>query len=70
MKIIRIFNLCSIFLILCFFIKTIVEYFQYNDQLNSAPFYLWIIVNAMMFILPAIILFIIRKIMERKMRKG
>lgn len=52
-------NIISLVLIVCFIIKTIFDYGKYSSTLNSAPFYLWILVNALYFLLPALILFIV-----------
>ena len=47
--------LISSFLLFGFIIHIIVDYHRYNSTLNSAPFYLWVIVNGIYFIVPAII---------------
>ncbi len=39
-----------------FIVKTIINYFQYDPVVNSAPFSAWILVNALSFILPALII--------------
>ena len=49
----------SVLLIIGFIVNTIVDYYRYNSTLNSAPFYLWIIVNAICFIVPAVIVFVV-----------
>ena len=51
----------SVLLFVGFIINTIIDYGRYNSTLNSAPFYLWIIVNGICFIVPAIIGLIIKK---------
>ena len=62
----KICNVFSIALLLGFVIKTIVDYFRYSTTLNSAPFYIWIIVNMVYFIIPAIIVFIVGIILKKK----
>lgn len=52
-------NVISIFLLICFIVKTIIDYAQYSGTLNSAPFYVWIIANVLYFVLPAVIVFIV-----------
>lgn len=54
--------------LLCFgfIINTIIDYNRYNSTLNSAPFYLWIVVNALCFIVPAIIVLIVGMIIKKK----
>ena len=39
-------NIVSLILLIVFVIKSIVDYTQYSTSLNSAPFYLWVLVNA------------------------
>lgn len=55
----KICNIVSVALIIIFIIKSIIDYFQYSSIINSAPFYAWIIVNTLYFIVPAIVIFII-----------
>lgn len=52
-------NIVSLILLIAFVIKSIVDYTQYSTSLNSAPFYLWVLVNALFLVIPAIILFVI-----------
>ena len=56
----------SILLVIGFIINTIIDYSRYNSTLNSAPFYLWIIVNAIYFIVPAIIVLIVGLVIKKK----
>lgn len=57
-KISKWYNVISLVLIMGFIIKTIFDYGKYSSTLNSAPFYLWILVNALYFLLPALIIFV------------
>jgi ABC-type arginine transport system permease subunit len=59
-------NVISIILMICFILKTIIDYTQYSSTFSSAPFYVWIIANALYFILPAIIVFIVGIIIKMK----
>jgi len=59
-------NVISIILMICFIVKTIIDYTQYSSTFSSAPFYVWIIANALYFILPAIIVFIVGIIIKMK----
>lgn len=47
-------NIVSLILLIVFVIKSIVDYTQYSTSLNSAPFYLWVLVNALFLVIPAI----------------
>ena len=59
-------NIISALLAIAFVIKTIINYFQYNILLNSAPFYVWILVNALFLLIPASIVFVVGVIVGRK----
>lgn len=61
-------NILCIILLICFIVKTIIDYTQYSSTLNSAPFYVQIIVNILCFALPAVILFIVGIIIKMKNR--
>lgn len=56
----------SIFLIIGFTIRLSVDYFKYDNLNNSAPFYTFIIVRIIEFIIPSIIVFIAGKVMKKK----
>ena len=64
-KISKICKLASVILVVLFVIKIILDYITYKTTLNSAPFYLWIIVDAIYFMLPAGVLFIIGLILKK-----
>lgn len=55
-------NIVSLILLIVFVIKSIVDY----TSLNSAPFYLWVLVNALFLVIPAIILFVIGFVVKKK----
>ena len=58
----------SVLLVIGFIINTIIDYSRYNSTLNSAPFYLWIIVNAICFIVPAIIALVVGLVIKKKIK--
>lgn len=60
-------NIVSLILLIVFVIKSIVDYTQYSTSLNSAPFYLWVLVNALFLVIPAIILFVIGFVVKKKL---
>lgn len=73
MKKLNISKLCyviSILMLIGFVINTILDYSRYNSTLNSAPFYLWILVNILCFIVPAIIFFIIGIVIKKKQKSN
>lgn len=63
-------NVISLVLIVGFIIKTIFDYGKYSSTLNSAPFYLWILVNALYFLLPALIIFVAGIIKKGKRKQN
>ncbi|MBQ6714116.1 MAG: hypothetical protein IJN15_01050 [Clostridia bacterium] len=62
-------NIISIVLLICFVVNTIIDYMRYSSALNSAPFRVWILVNAVYFILPAIIVFIVGAVIRIKNKR-
>ena len=62
----RLCNFVSILLVIGFGIKLIKDWVVYNTTLNSAPFYLWVIVDGIALLLPAAILFLIGILLKRK----
>ncbi len=59
----------SIFLVIVFGIKLGIDYFNYDTYNNSVPFYTYILVNGLEFIVPSIIVFIVAKIVKKKNNK-
>lgn len=51
-----------------FMVKCIVDYRQYSTTLNSAPFSLWLGVNAAFLMAPAILAFVVGFIVQSKLR--
>lgn len=73
MKKIRGVPLCyalSALLILGFVINTILDYSRYSSTLNSAPFYLWVVVNALCFLVPAAIFLLLGIVLKNRQRKS
>ncbi|HBC85188.1 MAG TPA: hypothetical protein DCZ30_07365 [Clostridiales bacterium] len=58
----------SILLIFIFIIILGVDYFKYDTHSNSSPFYAFIIVRMIEFIIPSIIVFVMGKIMKKNMK--
>lgn len=56
----------SSLLIIGFGIRIGVDAYRYNTALNSAPFYIFVLVHTVEFILPAIICFLIGSAMNKK----
>ena len=62
---IKICNLISAILVACFFVNTLIDYTRYSIA-DSAPFSLTIMLNAIVFLLPAVIMFIVGIVLKRK----
>ena len=58
-------NIVSVVLVIAFIVKNVVDYSKYTSTLNSAPFYVWILANALYLIIPAIILFAVGAIIQK-----
>lgn len=58
-------NIVSVVLVIAFIVKNVVDYSKYTSTLNSAPFYIWILANALYLIIPAIILFAVGAIIKK-----
>lgn len=65
-KLIKICRIISIICILAFVVKTIKDYRYYQSTLNSAPFEVWVLVNTIELILPAIICLIVGMVLKHK----
>lgn len=56
----------AIIFILIFSITISIDYFNYDIYTNSAPFYTFVIVRCIEFLLPSIICFIVGKILNNR----
>ena len=64
----KICNILSAIFAAAFVIKSVVDYSHYSDTLNSAPFYVWELVNALYLIIPAIVVLVIGIVVRGKIR--
>lgn len=53
-------------LFIVFLMKTALDYMAYSSSLNSAPFWVWIMMNALYFLLPSVIALICGLVFKRK----
>ena len=58
----------SALLFLGFIVNTLIDYIRYDSTQNSAPFYTWIAVNALCFLVPALMALIIGTVLKKKQR--
>lgn len=65
-KISMICNVIGAILLLSLIPTCIVDYTHYNSTLNSAPFYVWILTDALCLIVPAVVLFVVGWILKKK----
>lgn len=59
----------SVLMVLGFGIHVAVDYYRYHRTLNSAPFGLGVAVNAVIFLLPALLAFLAGYIVNKKISK-
>ncbi len=67
-KIIRIMYILIVLLLVTFGIKSILDYVNYTEA-NSAPFYVFILVNTIVYVFPAIAFFVIAKLITKTLNK-
>ena len=58
----------SILMVLGFCLHVLIDYHKYNTTLNSAPFWIWIAVDALIWLLPALLAFLAGLIVSKKLR--
>ena len=68
-KIIKICNIVAFILTLSFLLKLVRDWFVYSTTLNSAPFYLWVKVDAAYYLLPAACIFLVGRFVQVKKKK-
>lgn len=59
-------NVISALLLLAFIVKSIADYPRYTESYGSAPFYVWVLVNALYLVVPAIIVFVVGFIIKKR----
>lgn len=63
----KIFYAISIILLVLFVVMVDVDYLRY--RMYSAPFYIYVIIRAVEFAIPSLIVFVLARIMKRKSSK-
>ena len=56
-------------MILGFCVHIVVDYYQYSTTLNSAPFWVWILSNALIWLVPAALAFVAGFVAKKKLSK-
>ena len=59
----------SVLMVLGFVVHVAVDWYQYNTTLNSAPFWVWILSDALLWLLPAILAFAAGLAAQKKLTK-
>ena len=56
-------------MVLGFCVHLLIDYHRYNTTLNSAPFWVWILTDAVVWLLPALIAFAAGFVAKKKLSK-
>ena len=56
-------------MVLGFCIHLLVDYHKYNTTLNSAPFWIWIVVDALLWLIPAAVAAIAGFVAKKRLTK-
>ena len=59
----------SVLMVLGFFIAVTLGWYKYNTTLNSAPFWVWILTDAMLWLIPAAIAAIAGYVAKKRLTK-
>ncbi|MBO5953378.1 MAG: hypothetical protein J6Q53_04560 [Oscillospiraceae bacterium] len=59
----------SLLMVLGFCVHLAVDYYQYSTTLNSAPFSVWILVDSLIWLLPAVLAFAAGLVAKKRMTK-
>lgn len=59
-------NVLSIILLILFAVRIIIDYVMYNKVVYAAPFYVCVLGEAAVFVIPAIIVFALGRIIKKK----
>ena len=63
-KLITTCNIVAFIFLLSFFLKLGRDWMMYDSTLNSAPFYIWVVANAIQYLLPAGAAFLIGRFLK------
>ena len=68
-KIIKICNTVAFIFALSFLLQLVRDWNVYNTTLNSAPFRLWVLTDAVLYLMPAVFAFLIGRIVKQLQKK-
>ena len=63
-KLLKICNFVTLIFLLSFLLKVARDWTVYNGTLNSAPFYIWVVADAVQYLMPAAFIFLIGRIVK------
>ena len=63
-KLIKVCNMVAFIFLLSFVLKLAWDWMMYDTTLNSAPFYIWVVADAMRYLLPAGFTFLIGRFLK------
>lgn len=58
----------SVLMVIGFGIHLLIDYHKYSTTLNSAPFWIWIVVDALVWLLPALLALLAGLIVSKKLQ--
>ncbi len=65
-KLLKICNLVAFIFALSFLLQLLRDWNVYNTTLNSAPFYLWVLADALQYLMPAAVVFLIGRVVKHQ----
>ena len=65
----KLFYGAALVLLLAFCLATCMDYVRYNTTLNSAPFHVFILANAMVFLVPDLLCLLLGRFFKNKSKK-
>lgn len=63
-KLSKIFSILSVILFIVYIIMILYDYMSYNKSDNSAPFYAFVLVRTIEFLMPSLISFVLSKVIK------
>ena len=64
----KIFYIAAIMLAAAFCVLVAVDSYKYTHTVNSAPFYVFVLARAIVFLTPALVSFIVGRILHKKLK--
>ncbi|MBQ9149087.1 MAG: hypothetical protein IJX69_05925 [Oscillospiraceae bacterium] len=68
-KLIKICNIVAFIFALSFVLQVTRDAFAYGSTLNSAPFYVWVLVDAVRYLMPALCIFLVGRFFKFRLNQ-